>query len=111
MDRKYWDEYYKNHGKDEAIYKPSTFAIFCLNRYFHKQNLKIIELGSGNGRDAVYFAQNKLNVIAIDQSTSGIDIEKQKLTDEVANYLNLQVNDFVNDDYSKYGLIDCFVLK
>ena len=108
MDEKYWDNYYKNFGKDKSINRPSTFAKFCLDKYFFKQGLKIIELGSGNGRDAVYFAQNKLNVIAIDQSTSGIDIEKQKLTDEVANYLNLQVKDFVNDDYSKYGLIDAF---
>ena len=108
MDRKYWDDYYKNHGKDEAIYKPSTFAIFCLNRYFHKQNLKIIELGSGNGRDALYFAQHRLNVFAIDQSTIGIDIEKKNLTDEVNKYLHLQAKDFVKEDYSKYGLIDVF---
>ena len=108
MDKKYWDNYYKKHGKDESFNKPSTFAKFCLYKYFNKKELKIIELGSGNGRDAVYFARHKLNVVAIDQSTSGVDIEKNNLIDEDNKYLHLQANDFVSEDYSKYGSIYAF---
>ena len=108
MDKKYWDNYYKSHGKDESFNKPSTFAKFCLDKYFKKKVLKIIELGSGNGRDAVYFAKQKLNVVAIDQSTSGVDIEKKNLIDEDNNYLHLLAKDFVYEDYSKYGSIDAF---
>ena len=70
--------------------------------------LKIIELGSGNGRDAVYFAKQKLNVVAIDQSISGVDIEKKNLLDKDNNYLHLLAKDFVYEDYSKYGSIDAF---
>lgn len=108
MDRSYWDRYYQNHGKDKEINACSTFAKFCLDKFFTKEGLNIIELGSGNGRDAVYFAHHKLNIIAIDQSTAAIDIEKENLTEEVNEYLNPIALDFVSEDYSNYGSIDAF---
>ena len=108
MDRKYWDSYYQQHGKDKGINVCSTFAKFCLDKFFKKEELNIVELGSGNGRDAIYFAHHKLNIIAIDQSTTAIDLEKENLKDEITQYLHPKALDFVNEDYSKYGLIDVF---
>ncbi len=108
MDKKYWNSYYKQHGKDENITTHSTFSQFCLDKFFRKNNLNIIELGSGNGRDAIFFAHHKQNVIAIDQSTIAIDIEKQNLDAEIAQYLNPKSLDFISEDYSKYKKIDVF---
>jgi tellurite methyltransferase len=108
MDGKYWNSYYKDHGKDENISLCSTFAEFCLNNFFTKEGLNIIELGSGNGRDAIYFAHHKLNITAIDQSREAIDIEVENLSSKVTRYLHPKVSDFVREDYSKYGPIDVF---
>jgi SAM-dependent methyltransferase len=108
MDKKYWDNYYKEHGKDKDIVNCSTFAEFCLGRFFTKENLSIIELGSGNGRDAIYFAKHKINTIAIDQSTIAIDTEKENLDNEVNKYLHPKALDFVYEDYEKYNSIDVF---
>jgi cyclopropane fatty-acyl-phospholipid synthase-like methyltransferase len=108
MDKKYWDNYYQQHGKDKGISACSTFAQFCLDKFFIKENLNIIELGSGNGRDAIYFAHHKLNIIAIDQSTTAIDIEKESLRNEVTQYLHPKALNFINEDYSKYKSIDAF---
>ena len=108
MDRKYWDSYYQKHGKDKGISECSSFAQFCVDKFFIKEDSNIIELGSGNGRDAIYFAHHKLNVIAIDQSTSAIDIEKESLRDEVVKYLHPKAQDFISEDYSKYKSIDAF---
>ena len=37
-----------------------------------KHGKKILELGCGNGRDAIFFSENNINVLAIDQSESSI---------------------------------------
>jgi tellurite methyltransferase len=108
MDRKYWNSFYQQHGKDKGISKCSSFAQFCLDNFFSKEELNIVELGSGNGRDAIYFAHHKLNIIAIDQSTTAIDIEKQSLDAEVGQYLHPKELDFVQNDYTQYGEIDAF---
>ncbi len=108
MDKKYWDSYYQSHGKDFGINVPSTFAKFCLNKFFKKKELKIIELGSGTNRDAIYFALNKLNIVAIDQSASFINIENQIAKKKIKEYLQLLSSDFVTFDYSKYKPVDVF---
>lgn len=108
MDREYWDNYYQQHGKDEGISMHSTFAKFCQDKFYVKNYLNIIELGSGNGRDAVFFAHHQHNVVAIDQSTTAIDIEKQKLDFEVGQYLHPKARDFVQEDYAQYKKIDAF---
>jgi len=108
MDKKYWNEYYQKHGTDEGISKSSSFAKFCLEGFFTEKNLNIIELGSGNGRDAIFFAHHQHSVVAIDQSTTAIDIEKRKLDIEIGQYLKPRALDFVKEDYSQYGKIDVF---
>jgi len=61
-----------------------------------------------NGRDAIFFAHHQHSVVAIDQSTTAIDIEKRKLDIEIGQYLKLRALDFVKEDYSQYGKIDVF---
>ena len=102
MDKKYWNIYYQRHGKDKGISKCSSFAQFCLDSFFTERSLNIVELGSGNGRDAIFLAHHNHNVIAIDQSTTAIDIEKQSLDAEVGQYLHPKALDFVQEDYTQY---------
>ena len=108
MDKKYWNNYYQQHGRDKGISMCSTFAKFCLDKFLTKNNLNIIELGSGNGRDAIFFAHHQHNVTAIDQSTVAIDIEKQSLDTEVSQYLHPKALDFVQENYTQYKEIDVF---
>ncbi len=57
----YWEEFYKN----PFTLEPSDFARFCLGRLTHHS--KIIELGSGNGRDA-YFLAERHQVYGVDRA-------------------------------------------
>lgn len=106
MDKKYWNNFYKKHDKDIAISSHSSFSEFCLRNFFIGDNLKIVELGSGNGRDAIYFANHQHSVIAIDQSITALNIAKESLKDRFEDYLEPKDLDFVNEDYSKYDSID-----
>lgn len=66
-DREYWNEYYRQKLADE---QPSLFAEFvrgCLG-----EGETLIDLGCGNGRDALYFCRKGVGVTAIDQSETGI---------------------------------------
>ena len=108
MDKKYWDKFYKNNGKMDDIIQCSTFAHFCLEKFFNQGVKNIVELGSGNGRDAIYFARHALNTIAIDQSIIAIAIEKEELDDSVSKYLHPRALNFVSEDYFHYDSIDIF---
>lgn len=108
MDKDYWDDYYRVHGNDKSIINPSSFAEFCLNNFFSQKKLNIVELGSGNGRDAFFFARHDHSVVAIDQSISGIDIKMQKLDNKLKSLLKPKVSNFVQEDYTKYDNIDVF---
>ena len=72
-DKSYWKEYYR---KNPNPVDPSTFAKFIIG--FMEPEKKLIELGCGNGRDSVYFAQQKINVTAIDQIEEEMDYLNKK---------------------------------
>ena len=65
MDIKYWTKFYQKHKTNT---NPSLFARFVYENYLSLQAApSLLELGCGNGRDAFYFAQNGVSVVAIDQ--------------------------------------------
>lgn len=65
MDKNYWANFYAKHKVGE---KPSLFAKFVWENYLStRQDLRLIELGCGNGRDALYFAKQGIQTTAIDQ--------------------------------------------
>jgi len=64
------------------------------------QGLKILELGSGSGRDALFYAENGAEVIAIDSSSKMIEFAKDKdhlnsvswIVDELPDLISLKSN-------------------
>ncbi|MEQ1877757.1 MAG: hypothetical protein ABL958_14025, partial [Bdellovibrionia bacterium] len=60
----YWNKFY---NKQQAVNYPSRFAEFCLDKYI-SPGMRILEIGSGNGRDSFYFAENGVYTTGLDQS-------------------------------------------
>jgi len=77
-DQDYWNEYYRQKRAEDH---PSLFARYVMSRLGAGQNL--IDLGCGNGRDALYFCHSLIDVTAVDQSDIGItmirDVEPEKI--------------------------------
>ena len=96
-DKEYWTKYYKNNSKPTNA---STFAEFILPKLMKNTNL--IELGCGNGRDSVYFSQNGLNVIAIDQVQCEMDFLNENYKNDNIHFLD---DDFTNLKNTKHDLI------
>ncbi len=96
MDKEYWKKYYSSN---EVPPTPSPFAIFILENFLNEKET-LIEFGCGNGRDSIFFANNNINVIAIDQCKNEINKLKKE------NHLkNLK---FIFSDFTKLDWIDTF---
>jgi 2-polyprenyl-3-methyl-5-hydroxy-6-metoxy-1,4-benzoquinol methylase len=63
MDKEYWNKFYEKH---KHPFEPSPFSKFIMK--YVDETESIIDLGCGNGRDSLFFYENKLEVTAIDQS-------------------------------------------
>ena len=84
-DLKYWNFYY---NKENRLVKKSNFAALIKKKLL-KKRMNILEIGTGNGRDAFYFSKHS-NVLAIDQSSSAINENKLKAKELNINNLKFK---------------------
>tara|TARA_S200000501_G_scaffold378382_1_gene440679 strand:- start:1671 stop:2267 length:597 start_codon:yes stop_codon:yes gene_type:complete len=87
MDINYWENYYT---KIQKPFDSSSFAKFVLNKI--NPNQTIIDLGCGNGRDSIFFSDNKIQTLGVDQSSVAI----KNLKKYENSYLNFEISDFSN---------------
>ena len=66
----YWNNYYKDTKGVGAI--PSQFAAFAACEFL--SGSPIIDVGCGNGRDAIFFSSLGYKVIGIDSSSSAVEL-------------------------------------
>jgi len=101
MDLEYWDEVYKHESnKDDRgrkiVHYPSPFAEFCLNKIMDSDS-RVLELGTGNGRDAFYFSEQGCRVYAVDQSATAIEHNKNKSKEIFSNgQIEFERADFID---------------
>jgi tellurite methyltransferase len=110
MDKEYWEQYYASR---EGVVTPSLFAQYVRNNVIGKKRgldqISLIELGCGNGRDSIYFASEGLNVIAVDQCKKEIEFLKQRtsgmknITFRCADFSSLK-DELFNIAYSRFTL-------
>ena len=74
--------------------EPSLAAIKALNLFKEQNITRIIELGAGLGRDAIFFAQNSIYVEALDYSSSAVEVINQKTKkNNLSNYISTKIFD------------------
>lgn len=93
----YWNRYYRN---SLCPTEPSPFARYVATLI--DSGRTIVDLGCGNGRDAVYFASLGLNVVAIDSSRSAIDM----LNERGVGNARFVCDDFINSETHRPGCYD-----
>lgn len=70
--KQYWNEFYKNNHK----HTPSQFCVSVITEL--NENSCVVELGSGNGRDSLYFSSQGFVTTAIDLSKQAIETSQQQ---------------------------------
>ena len=93
----YWNQYYKTQVCSE---EPSPFARYVATLVEPRR--RMLELGCGNGRDAIFFASQGLYISALDTSQEAIS---QLQSRNIANAKFL-CGDFVNSDIHRSGNYD-----
>ncbi len=105
MDKKYWESYYESHA---IPFESSLFAQYVIKNHI-KQNEALVELGCGNGRDCIFFANHNVNVLAIDQCKEEISLLEKSNTLKNLKFLHgdftiLNGLDMYNHVYSRFTL-------
>jgi len=105
-EKSYWSEYYKNHSKPGS---QSLFADFV--KPFLQDKTSMIELGCGNGRDALFFAENTtIKYWAVDQCQNEVDFLNEykgkmpNLTFLADDFTKLKIDEKLNYAYSRFTL-------
>ena len=92
MENAYWNKYYKDRRSNQVLI-PSQFATFVAGEMHPTQQGSIVELGCGNGRDALFFARHSFNVLGVDASVEAIDICRTAAVGLKADFIVGDVDD------------------
>lgn len=77
MSQDYWDKAHKEkYSQSDWSNKPTMFSEFCLPNFPSKG--KILDIGTGQGQDAIFFHEAGYEVVAIDYSADAISNAKTK---------------------------------
>lgn len=100
MDKNYWENIYSKQSEGE---QPSLFARHIAENY-DIEGKSLIELGCGNGRDAIFFANKNAQVTAIDQCDNIIELLNYRF--QKVDNLSFKCADFTClDNETKYDII------
>ena len=81
---KYWNKFYNIENR---FNKPSNFAKFIKKKILKKTDM-VLDVATGNGRDAFYFSKYSKTVYGIDKSDVAIRLNKKKT--KLENIKNLK---------------------
>lgn len=95
--RRFWHRYYRDHPDPGP---PSPFALFCAERCL-KPGHEVLELGCGNGRDAVYLSSLGMHVTALDLCRSEIRYLRRRHGRNAAAGQNGRLI-FLHRDFSRF---------
>jgi cyclopropane fatty-acyl-phospholipid synthase-like methyltransferase len=92
MDQK---AYWELNWKDKEIHPQNNFAKKCYAFIKNKRYSTLLDIGSGDGRDSIYFAKKGFKVTSIDFSKSSIkllknELNKRKISEITAYFANIE---------------------
>ncbi len=93
----YEERYKKVHESNNLweIPKPSSEVLNTINKYKISKSSKILELGSGEGRDAIFLLDKGYNVLALEYSISAVNKCKELTNNKYSN--NFKQFDLMQD--------------
>lgn len=96
----HWNNYY---AKQTAPLEPSGFAHFVLANI--PKRLRLLEVGCGNGRDAIFFNKSGHDVTALDASEQAIYLCKKVHGSNGVNFFHCKISTSVNLIQNSFDVI------
>ena len=72
----YWASFYAAKSKGGRLMPPSQFAAFVAQEI--EPECALYDIGCGNGRDSIFFAEMGFKVVSLDASEAAISVARQK---------------------------------
>lgn len=91
-DRTYWEDYYKRFP---GPFAPSPFAVHVSEKYLD-ESCSLVELGCGNGRDAVHLASTCGSVTGIDQCAAELEYLGAQVGGPTLSFVCADITDLSN---------------
>jgi SAM-dependent methyltransferase len=91
-DKTYWQQKHIKYLNEDFINKPTIFATQAI-KYFPKTG-KVLELGAGQGQDAIYFLEKGYDVTACDLSEFALKLAEKKIPESLKNKIEFKALDF-----------------
>ena len=89
----HWEKNFSNKPEMFGL-EPSAPSKKALKLFQENKINKIIELGAGLGRDTIFFAKNSIKITALDYSSSGIKVIKEKAEKQnLTNFISTKIFD------------------
>lgn len=107
MDAEYWSRFYAD---SKAVDYPTLFARYCIERYLSPP-MKVIDLGTGNGRDAIAMGRAGLRVLGIDQSAEAIASAQNLANRDSIPGVEFRTFDFAEGDLAELGGADAYYAR
>lgn len=111
--KEFWEGFYENRNKEIPFFKvkgPDENLV----EYFEmiKDPKKVLEIGCGPGRNAIYMAKKGCNIDALDISENAIDWAKERAEEEnvTINFHCTSLFDFSYEQNSYDFIYDCGML-
>lgn len=80
MHHEYWNEFYRSRESVTVPREPSPFACWVGER--DSSAGRLVDIGSGNGRDALWFARSGREVLGLDYAASAVAQAKSAASSE-----------------------------
>jgi len=90
-EKSFWDKKFKNQ---DYLGRPNSFAKKTLPLIQERGLKNILDLGCGDGRDSIFFAENGLNVEAVDFSEDAIRKLKERPLSGLKGSVECKVMDY-----------------
>ena len=83
-EREHWDRFWVSAGGVEEIYSNDERVSFHIERSLSVENLRVLEVGAGSGRDGIRLAELGAKVVSLDYSIPSLQMIASQLDGEAS---------------------------
>ena len=97
---KFYDQKYRSEELHWGR-QPSSIARIFFQNHLPKEGTKLIDIGAGEGRDSIFFAQNGCRVTAFDSSAEGVKkaVARAEKLGVAIDFFKADINEHRLDEY------------
>jgi ubiquinone/menaquinone biosynthesis C-methylase UbiE len=99
----HWKDTHQYYKTKDWIVKPSIFAESVMKHF--PLDAKLLDLGTGQGQDALFFASNNFEVTAVDSSDQALEFAKDSDKQSLVNFVSADISQKLPFEDSSFDIV------